>query len=359
MRMLERAGLAVMHRMEPETAHDWAIWALERGLVPLPAKMRSPRLKTRLGRLELENPLGLAAGFDKNARALPALMQAGFGFVEVGATTPRPQPGNPRPRLFRLPEDRAVINRFGFNNEGEEAMEARLKGRPRGGVLGLNLGANKDSQDRIPDYVSVLQTCGRHVDFVTINVSSPNTEQLRDLQGKKALWALVSEVMQARAELPLDARPLVFLKIAPDLKAQSLADIAEVATVSSLDGVIATNTTIGREGLGSRHRGETGGLSGAPLFTRSTAVLAQLHELTGGKLPLIGVGGIASAEDAFAKITAGADALQIYSALVYEGLSLVPRILEGLDRKLKEAGLGSVAEARGQEAHLWARRFED
>ncbi|WP_172331617.1 quinone-dependent dihydroorotate dehydrogenase [Mangrovicoccus sp. HB161399] len=357
MKALEKAGLAVLQKMDPEKAHDWAIWALERGLAPLPRKVRSDRLKTQLGTLALENPLGLAAGFDKNARALPALMQAGFGFVEVGATTPRPQPGNPKPRLFRLPEDRGVINRFGFNNEGAEAMAAKLAARPAGGVLGLNLGANKDSEDRIPDYVSVLETCGAHVDFVTINVSSPNTEQLRDLQGKKALWALVTEVMQARSTLPGTHRPPVFLKIAPDLHEESLADIAEVAAISSLNGIIATNTTIARTGIRSAHRNETGGLSGAPLFERSTAVLARLHELTEGKLPLIGVGGIASAEDAFAKIAAGATALQLYSALVYEGLSLVPRILEGLDRKARELGLENIAEARGQEAHLWSAKF--
>ena len=359
MSLFEKAGMAILQRMDPETAHDWAIWSLAHGWAPLPAPVDSARLVTRLGPLKLPNPLGLAAGFDKNGLAIPALLKCGFGFVEVGATTPRPQPGNPKPRLFRLPEDGGVINRFGFNNEGAPAMALRLQARPKRGVLGLNLGANKDSTDRIPDYVSVLETCGAHVDFLTINVSSPNTDQLRDLQGKKALWALVTEVMQARSTLPGAHRPPVFLKIAPDLKAESLADIAEVAMISSLNGIIATNTTVSRAGLKSLHRGETGGLSGHPLFERSTAVLARLYELTEGKLPLIGVGGIASAEDAFAKIAAGASALQLYSALVYQGLSLVPDILNGLDEKAKALGLDNIAEARGDEAHFWAKKFED
>lgn len=357
MSMVERLGLAVLHRMDPETAHDWSLRALQSGLTPRPGPIATPRLTTDLAGLALPNPLGLAAGYDKNAVAMTPLIEAGFGFIEVGATTPRPQPGNAKPRLFRLREDRAVINRFGFNNQGADAMAARLAKRPRNGVIGLNLGANKDSEDRIPDYVEVLRTCGQYVDFVTINVSSPNTAALRDLQGKQALWTLTTEVMQARSELPDAHRPPVFVKIAPDLHEESLADVAEVAAVSAISGLIATNTTLDRGGLTSAHRGETGGLSGAPLFTKSTAVLGRLFQLTEGKVPLIGVGGIASAEDAFAKIAAGATALQIYSALVYQGLSLTGRILQDLDAKATSLGLENISEARGQEAHLWASKF--
>lgn len=358
MSMVEQIGLKLLHRMDPETAHDWALWALQTGLTPKRTPVTSPRLETTLAGMSLPNPLGLAAGFDKNAVAMAPLVKSGFGFIEVGATTPRPQSGNPKPRLFRLSEDQAVINRFGFNNEGAPAMAARLAARPDG-TIGLNLGANKDSTDRIPDYVEVLTTCGRYADFVTINVSSPNTESLRDLQGKKALWALITEVMQARSEIPGGHRPPVFVKIAPDMSEESLNDIAEVAIVSSIAGLITTNTTVGRSGLTSAAREETGGLSGAPLFNKSTAVLGKLYEITEGKVPLVGVGGIASAEDAFAKIAAGATAMQIYSALVYQGLSLVPRILKDLDAKAKKLGLENLAEARGEEAHFWAAKFDE
>jgi dihydroorotate dehydrogenase len=264
----ERLGLALLHRCDPERAHGLSIAALKAGLVPLPGVTTSPRLRTTLAGLELPNPVGLAAGFDKNAQALAPLSRAGFGFLEVGAATPRPQPGNPRPRLFRLTEDAAVINRFGFNNDGMEAIAARLAKRPAGGIVGLNLGANKDSADRAGDFAQVLGRCGPHVDFATVNVSSPNTEKLRDLQGKAALSALLAGVMQTRAALP---RPIpVFLKIAPDLGEAELAEIAEVALASGLDAIIATNTTLSRDGLKSPQAAEAGGLSGAPLFTKST-----------------------------------------------------------------------------------------
>ncbi|CAG0911072.1 unnamed protein product, partial [Cyprideis torosa] len=264
---------------------------------------------------DLPNPVGLAAGFDKNAEALLGLSRAGFGFVEVGAATPLPQEGNAKPRLFRLTEDAAAINRFGFNNQGMIAIAERLKDRPKDMVLGLNLGANKTSAYRADDFAQVLTHCGPMLDFATVNVSSPNTEKLRDLQGKAALSALLEGVMQANAALD---RPIaVFLKIAPDLDASGLEDVAEVALASGVSGVIATNTTLSREGLRSAHAHETGGLSGQPLFEKSTRVLAQLSQLTGGKLPLIGVGGVGSAEQAYAKIRAGASAVQLYTALVY------------------------------------------
>lgn len=347
----ERAGLALMHRFDPETAHGLSIRALKAGLAPLPGPVSSARLATEIAGLALPNPVGLAAGFDKNAEALAQLMRAGFGFLEVGAATPRAQPGNPKPRLWRLTEDRAAINRFGFNNQGMAPITARLAARPAGIPVGLNLGANKDSADRAADFATVLRHAGPHLDFATVNVSSPNTEKLRDLQGKEALAALLAGVMAARAEL---ARPIpVFLKIAPDLSPAEIEEIAEVALGSGLDGIIATNTTLSREGLKSANAGQQGGLSGAPLFEKSTRVLAQLSRLTAGKLPLIGVGGIATAEQAYEKIRAGACAVQIYTAMVYGGLSLAAEIARGLDALLVRDGFGSVAQAVGTGRDKW------
>ena len=351
MSALESLGLRLLHRCDPERAHALSLSALKAGLVPLPGPVTTPRLRTDLAGIALPNPLGLAAGYDKNAQALAPLSRAGFGFVEVGAATPRPQPGNPRPRLFRLTADRAAINRFGFNNDGMEAIAARLARRPRDAVIGLNLGANKDSADRAGDFARVLARCGPHLDFATVNVSSPNTEKLRDLQGRAALSALLAGVMEARAELD---RPIpVFLKIAPDLSDDELAEIAEVTQEAGLHAIIATNTTLARDGLSGPHKDEAGGLSGAPLFEKSTRVLARLSQLTDGKMPLVGVGGVGSAAQAYAKIRAGASAMQLYTAMVYEGLSLVPRILHGLDDLLARDGFDSVADAVGTGREDW------
>ncbi|MEB8388000.1 quinone-dependent dihydroorotate dehydrogenase [Rhodobacteraceae bacterium KMM 6894] len=349
--VMDRVGLTLLHLLDPEQAHGLALRALRAGLVPLPGNVTSPRLRCEVAGLHLTNPIGLAAGFDKNAEALGPLSRAGFGMIEVGAVTPRAQGGNPRPRLFRLPQDRAVINRFGFNNQGMEAAARRLAKRPQNGVIGLNLGANKDSDDRAEDFARVLAHCGRYLDFATVNVSSPNTEKLRDLQGPEALRALLAGVMEARDWLQ---RPIpVFLKIAPDLEDAALGDIVEVARSAGLSGIIATNTTLDRDGLTAPARGEAGGLSGAPLFEKSTRVLARLSQLSDGKMPLIGVGGISSAEDAYAKICAGASAVQLYSALVYEGLSLVPRIAKGLEALLEADGHASVADAVGSKRARW------
>ena len=349
--MWERFGLSVMRRMDPERAHALAISALRTGLLPAPGPVTSPRLETRLAGLVLPNPVGLAAGFDKNAEAVGPLTRAGFGFVEVGAATPVAQSGNARPRLFRLTEDRAAINRFGFNNEGMEAIAARLAQAPRAVPVGLNLGANKDSADRGGDFARVLARCGAHVDFATVNVSSPNTERLRDLQGRAALDRLLAGVMEARADL---VRPIpVFLKIAPDLTPDDLAEIAEVAQAHALAGIIATNTTLSREGLASRHRAEAGGLSGQPLFEKSTRVLAQLCRLTGGRLPLIGVGGVSNADQAWEKLRAGATAVQLYTALVYGGLTLGARIARDLDARAKAQGLASLSGITGTGVGDW------
>jgi len=349
---VERLGLALLHRFDPETAHGLSLTALRLGLAPLPGPVTSARLKTELAGLSLPNPVGLAAGYDKNAVALGPLSRAGFGFLEVGAATPLPQEGNPKPRLFRLTEDRAAINRFGFNNQGAVLIATRLAARKLGSVpMGINLGANKTSTDRAADFVQVLALCGPHVDFATVNVSSPNTEKLRDLQGPAALAALLDGVMQVRATL---SRPIpIFLKIAPDLSPDDLAALAEVALSSGLSGIIATNTTLSRDGLHAPQKSETGGLSGAPLFEKSTRVLAQLSKLTQGKLPLIGVGGISSPEQAYAKICAGASAVQIYTSMVYQGLSVACDVAKGLDTLLARDGFATVAQAIGTQRDAW------
>ncbi len=351
MRLIERTGLLALRRVDPETAHGLAIRALQMGLAPAQGPVTSDRLRTTLAGIDLPNPIGLAAGFDKNAVALAPLSRAGFGFVEVGAATPHPQAGNARPRLFRLTQDRAAINRFGFNNDGMDLIGARLAQRPKGAVIGLNLGANKDSDDRADDFARVLAHCGAHLDFATVNVSSPNTERLRELQGKAALAALLDGVIRARNGL--ERRVPVFLKIAPDLSSDELADIADVARTAQVDAIIATNTTLERDGLISSHAHEKGGLSGAPRFEKSTRVLAQLSKLTDGTIPLIGVGGIGSPDDAYAKICAGATAVQLYTALVYGGLSLVRDIARGLDELLARDGFASVSEAVGTKREDW------
>nr|WP_208103464.1 quinone-dependent dihydroorotate dehydrogenase [Rubellimicrobium sp. CFH 75288] len=346
---MERLALPVLRRLEGERAHALALWALRAGLGPQGGPVTSDRLRTRLAGLDLPNPLGLAAGFDKDAVALRGIAGSALGFAEVGALTPLPQEGNPRPRLWRLPEDRAVINRMGFNNRGVEAALPRLMARPPGLVLGVNLGANKDSADRAGDFAAVLARVGPHVDFATVNVSSPNTERLRELQGRAALASLLERVMEARAGL---ARPVpVFLKIAPDLEDDALADIAGVAEEAGVAAIVATNTTLAREGLRSPERDRPGGLSGAPLFERSTRVLARLSTLT--HLPLVGVGGVGSAEEAWEKIRAGASAVQLYTALAYGGLGLAGEILQGLGERLEREGFASVAEAVGTGRGRW------
>ncbi|MES2814203.1 MAG: quinone-dependent dihydroorotate dehydrogenase [Pseudomonadota bacterium] len=352
MTIVERLGLTLLHRFDPERAHGLSLLALRAGLVPLSGPVDLPRLHTTLAGMPLLNPVGLAAGYDKNAEAVAPLSRAGFGFIEVGAATPLPQPGNDKPRLFRLTEDRAAINRFGFNNQGMTAVGARLAARAAGPVpVGLNLGANKTAQNRAADFATVLAHCGPHVDFATVNVSSPNTERLRDLQGAAALTELLRRVMEARAGL---ARPIpVFLKIAPDLSPAELEDIVEVALNAQLSGIIATNTTLSREGLNSASRSETGGLSGAPLFEKSTRVLAQLSRLTRGLMPLVGVGGVSSAEEAYQKIRAGASAVQLYTAMVYQGLAMVPDVAHGLDALLARDGYANVAMAVGTGRSAW------
>lgn len=347
MRLTERVGLAFLGCLEPEPAHRISLRVLKAGLAPSAPAQTSPRLSVNLSGIDLPNPLGLAAGFDKNGEAIGPLLGAGFGFIEIGGVTPRPQPGNPRPRVFRLKEDRAVINRLGFNNDGAIAVAERLKVRGPQGVVGLNIGPNRDSSDWAGDYVSVLETCGGFVDFATVNVSSPNTAGLRSLQDRGRLTALVDAVMAARDRL--DNRPRIFLKVSPDISEADADRIAEAAAAGGVDGIIATNTTVDRTGLASRFAGEPGGLSGRPLRNRSNQVLQWLHKASGGTMPLIGVGGIFTGEDAYAKIRAGATAVQVYTGLVYLGLSVVGTILDELDALLKRDGFDSVGQAVGSD----------
>ena len=331
--------------LPPETAHRAALMGLRAGFGPKATARPDPVLRTAIAGVELDHPVGLAAGFDKNAEAPDALLRAGFAFVEVGAVTPRPQPGNAKPRLFRLRADRAVINRMGFNNEGLEAVKARLEARqddPSPGVVGVNLGANKDSQDRAGDYARLLKALSGLADFFTVNVSSPNTAGLRDLQTGQGLDDLLKRVTDARWAEP------VFLKLAPDLDEGAVAPILEAVRGHGLSGLIVSNTTLSRpESLTSKRKGEQGGLSGAPLFERSTALLKAFRRAAGPDLPIIGVGGVDSARAAYAKIRAGANAVQLYTALVYHGPGLALEIRDGLADLLKADGFERLADAVG------------
>jgi dihydroorotate dehydrogenase len=348
--MLTRA----LHLLPPELAHGLALRALARGLARTISLPVSARLATSFCGFDLPHPLGLAAGFDKNAEAVSGLFGLGFGFVEVGTVTPRPQPGNPKPRLFRLRRQQALINRMGFNNRGLAAVCAHLETRdPSWGVLGANIGANRDSAAPVADFVACLNALYPLVDYIAINVSSPNTPGLRDLQRRARLDELLAALLETRRNLAAAARPKPLLvKIAPDLAPDDEAAIAEVVLSRGVDGLIIGNTTVERPPVVTgRHRTEEGGLSGAPLFLRSTEQLGRFYRLTAGKLPLIGVGGILCGADAYAKIRAGASALQIYTALIYRGPGTVLRIVAELDRLLERDGRG-VADACGLDAPI-------
>ncbi|HKS88726.1 MAG TPA: quinone-dependent dihydroorotate dehydrogenase, partial [Stellaceae bacterium] len=307
----------LLRALPPETAHRLTLAGLALRLGGRARKPDPPILAQRLWGRDFPNPVGIAAGFDKDARASDALLRLGFGFVEIGTVTPRPQPGNPRPRVFRLVEDGALINRLGFNSGGLDHVVARLGRRRRdGGIVGVNLGKNRDSTDAAADYAEGVARAAPLADYLVINISSPNTPGLRDLQARDELAELLRRVLRAREES--GARPPLLVKIAPDLSAEERTDIAEVTLASGIDGIIVSNTTIARPvGLKSAAAGEAGGLSGKPLFASSTALLADMYRLSEGRLPLIGVGGIASAADAYAKIRAGASLVQLYTALVY------------------------------------------
>ncbi len=350
-----RLAVPLLRALDPETAHDLTLWALRRGLGPRGARggpsSEDPILAASLWGRAFPNPLGLAAGFDKNASVIGPMLDLGFGFVELGSVTPRPQQGNPRPRVFRLARDRAVINRMGFPGAGVEVAARNLsawRALGRGGLVGVNLGKNKETQDPAADYVAGARALAPLADYLAINVSSPNTPGLRALQGRRELEHLIVQVRAALDEqCPGNAPPLL-VKIAPDLGPAERSDIAEVALEQGIEGLIVSNTTLQRpDSLRGRHRGEAGGLSGQPLFELSTTLLSDMYRLTGGKMPLIGVGGIEGPDQAYAKIRAGASLLQLYTALVYQGPGLIARIKSGLAERLRADGFASVAEAVG------------
>ncbi len=352
MRVLGALARPVLARLPPETAHRATIAALR--LAP-GARLRAPdpRLGVRAFGLEFPNPLGMAAGFDKNAEVPRALLALGFGFVEVGTLTPRPQPGNPRPRLFRLPADRALVNRLGFNNRGYEAARARLAAGAIEGVVGVNVGPNKDAADRLADYELGVKTFAPFASYLAINISSPNTPGLRDLQRRDALDELVARVVGARDEAA-PRRPLL-IKIAPDLDLRALDDVVEVCAARGVDGMIVSNTTIARPpSLRDANAREAGGLSGRPLFEPSTRMLARTFLRCAGAFPLIGCGGVDDAESALAKIEAGATLVQLYTGLVYRGPSLIDEILDALSRAVAARGVGAIADLVGTRAREWA-----
>lgn len=345
--LLADIGTRAMRVLAPEPAHRATIALLKAGLGPSDHP-DDPALAVNLAGLKLPNPVGLAAGFDKDCEVPDAMLRAGFGFVECGTVTPRPQAGNPQPRLFRLVEDQAVINRMGFNNRGVVAFTNRLRARAdRPGVVGANIGANKDSPDRMADYVDGLRRVWLHASYVTVNISSPNTPGLRALQTRAALEDLLGSLAEARAvQTRAHGRRPVFLKVAPDLDEEEVRAISETVLASGLDGLIISNTTVERPAdLLSPHKIEAGGLSGAPLFARSTRLLKEFSDALGGALPLIGAGGIASADDARAKLEAGATAVQLYSALVYHGPGLVRRIKQGLRERPAKVAARRLPEA--------------
>jgi dihydroorotate dehydrogenase len=354
---LLNAGFAVarpfLMGLDAEQAHRATINALS-CLPPQKPPPSEPLLQQKLFGLDFPNPLGLAPGFDKNAEVPNAMLGLGFGFVEVGTVTPKPQIGNPKPRLFRLSEDQAVINRMGFNNEGHAAVFQRLNGQKRNGIIGVNIGANKDSVDRAADYVAGITRFGAIADYITVNISSPNTPGLRGLQSAAELESLLSRLNAARAT---QAKPVpMLLKIAPDLVDGELADIAACCAAGAVDGVIISNTTLSRQGLRSQFAKETGGLSGKPLRDLSTRQLAKFYLLTKGAIPLIGVGGIDNAETAFEKFCAGASLIQLYSALVYAGPSLVGKILDGLKQNIQSRGFSNITQVGGIDAAALAHQ---
>jgi len=344
--------LPLLRRLPPETAHRVSLRALKLGFAPRRARPDPPSLAIRLWGRQFPNPVGLAAGFDKDAEVPQQMLRFGFGFVEVGTVTPRPQPGNPRPRVFRLAEDKALINRLGFNNDGLAAMTTRLRARKRVGVLGANIGKNRETGDDIADYVQGVTALVPLADYLVVNVSSPNTPGLRELQRKSAVTMLVERLMAARGSVMPDNPPPLLLKIAPDLTPRDRLDLAEAALATGIDGLVIANTTVARPGsLASDNAHEPGGLSGKPLFQPSTALTAEMYRLTRGKLPIIGVGGIASGADAYDKIRAGASLVQLYTALVYQGPGLVQRIKRELAQLLARDGFQSLAEAVGSAQH--------
>jgi len=349
---LLKLGQPLLFALDPERAHHVSIAALKSGVPLASCPKADPKLAVDMAGLRFPNPLGMAAGYDKNGEVPDALLRLGFGFAEIGTVTPLPQQGNPKPRIFRLVSDRAVINRLGFNNEGHAALAARLAKRRGGGIVGVNIGANKDSADRIGDYEAGVRAFAKTASYLTVNISSPNTPGLRALQSREALAELLARVLAARAETGT-ATP-IFLKIAPDLVDADLDDIAAELLAQKLDGLIVSNTTLSRTGLQDKRTAqEAGGLSGRPLFRRSTAMLARMRKRLGRDFPLIGVGGIDSVESALEKIRAGADLVQLYTGMIYAGPGLPGEIVTGLSRHAAKEGLASIRDIRDSATERW------
>lgn len=336
----------ILFSFDAEFSHNLAILGLRLRGAPSQSVPSDPQLRVSFCGVDFPNPIGMAPGFDKNAKVPDAILGLGFGFVEIGTVTPRPQVGNAKPRMFRLVEDEAVINRLGFNSEGAVAVEERLRVRQRRGILGVNIGKNRDTTNEVDDYVKGIETFAPFADYLTVNISSPNTPGLRDLQGRDRLNELLSAVIAARNTAAV--KPPILVKIAPDLEETEIRDISEVALATGIDGLIATNTTLERpDSLRSIHKSETGGLSGRPLFGRSTRILREFYKATGGKLPLIGVGGIASGADAYQKIKAGASLVQLYSCMVFMGPSLARDIQKDILLRMKADGFSKISDAIG------------
>lgn len=344
--------------LPPEEAHELTLKTLESGMYLRDKTPADPRLAVTLGGLLFPNPVGIAAGFDKNARVPDAVLGLGCGFAEIGSVTPLAQSGNPKPRVFRLVANRALINRLGFNNDGHAAALARLQRRASGGIIGINVGANKDAPDRIADYVTGIETFNAVASYFMVNISSPNTTGLRKLQDPASLDLLLMRVMDARRALSAAGKPLrpVFVKIAPDVGEDEIEPICAQLVAHNVDGIAVSNTTLARPGVFGPTSREGGGLSGAPLFHRSTAMLARVYQATGGKVPLIGIGGVDSPQTALAKIEAGATLVQLYTGMIYEGPSLIGRIKTHLSQTLDREGLGSLAALRGRRATEWASK---
>jgi len=357
--LFDSVGRRLLFSFDPETAHGLSIRALAAGLPLARCPRQFPGLRMEVAGLSLANPLGMAAGYDKNGEAPDALLSLGFGFAEIGTVTPLPQAGNPKPRIFRLTEQNAVINRLGFNNEGHrrvlERLEAR-KGRP--GIVGVNIGANKDSANRIADYEEGVRRFAPLASYLTVNISSPNTPGLRKMQAREILGGLLARLVSVRDEASPQGRPVpLFLKIAPDLEEAELDDIAAELLDKRIDGLVVSNTTLSRAGVSSLPNAEqAGGLSGRPLFERSTIMLARMRKRLGTAFPIIGVGGVDSAETAIEKIRAGADLVQLYTGMIYAGPSLPGRIVEGMGRFVRDERLRSIAEIRDSHLSAWADR---
>ena len=355
MNALYGLGQSLLLAFDPERAHELAVKSIELGLYPRAGGPDDKRLKQTVFGLDFPNPVGMAAGFDKNARVPRQLLEMGFGFAEVGTLTPRPQAGNPTPRVFRSHADRGIVNRLGFNNEGQAAALQRLQNRPRG-IVGVNLGTNRDSKDRIADYVSGIERMAPVASYFTINISSPNTPGLRDLQAPRKLDALLGKVQEARAKLGKEAAPLL-VKLAPDLADADLPEVVGVIEANGADGIIISNTTLARDGLADNaFAREAGGLSGRPAFLRTTRALARVYLLTQGRLPLVGVGGIDTGDSALAKIEAGASLIQLYTGLVFEGPGLIGRIKRKLMDAMDSENCETLEPLIGRRAAEWAEK---